>query len=319
MQVRGYIEPVSNESTSLDKLATPTDQRVARDLFQVLRGDSNLVFANSRRRTELYAALLSDLCEKDFLPNEFFPHHGSLFKELRSALELRLQKENLPTTAVCTMTLELGIDIGKVNSIAQVTAPHSVASLRQRLGRSGRRGDPAILRMFIAERALTANASLADKLRMELLQSAAMVRLLLRKWYEPADAALFHFSTLLHQILAIIAQWGGVRADQIWSLLCDSGPFDKVSVEHFKTLLSHMGQENLIAQLGSGELVLAERGEKLVNHFTFYSVFQTPEEFRIVIRGGGKNPGDAAVRLSCGEGTAYCLWWQALDSSGYRR
>lgn len=291
MQVRGYIEPVSNESTSLDKLATPTDQRVARDLFQVLRGDSNLVFANSRSRTELYAALLSDLCEKDFLPNEFFPHHGSLSKELRSALELRLQKENLPTTAVCTMTLELGIDIGKVNSIAQVTAPHSVASLRQRLGRSGRRGDPAILRMFIAERALTANASLADKLRMELLQSAAMVRLLLRKWYEPADAALFHFSTLLHQILAIIAQWGGVRADQIWSLLCDSGPFDKVSVEHFKTLLSHMGQENLIAQLGSGELVLAERGEKLVNHFTFYSVFQTPEEFRIVIREGGKTLG----------------------------
>ena len=123
------------------------------------------------------------------------------------------------------MTLELGIDIGKVNSIAQVTAPLSVASLRQRLGRSGRRGDPAILRMFIVERELTANASLSDKLRMELLQSAAMIRLLLRKWYEPADTRLLHFSTLLHQILAIIAQWGGVAgrptvgvAMQIWPL-----------------------------------------------------------------------------------------------------
>ena len=295
MQVRGHIDHASNETHDLNELAEPTDQRVARDLFEALRGDSHLVFANSRQRTELYAALLSDLCEKNFLPNEFFPHHGSLSKELRSALERRLQKDKLPTTAVCTMTLELGIDIGKVNSIAQVTAPHSVASLRQRLGRSGRRGGPAILRMFIAERELTANASLSDKLRIELLQSVAMIRLLLRKWYEPADTRLFHFSTLLHQILAIIAQWGGVRADRLWALLCKSGPFEKVTVEHFKTLLTDMGQRRLITQLSSGELVLAEQGEKLVNHFTFYSVFHTPQDYRIVVKEGGKTLGTLPV------------------------
>ena len=295
MQVRGYIDWASNETHAVKELEDPTDQRVAGDLFDVLRGDSHLVFANSRRRTELYTALLSDLCEKNFLPNEFFPHHGSLSKELRSALELRLQEEKLPTTAVCTMTLELGIDIGKVNSIAQVTAPLSVASLRQRLGRSGRRGDPAILRMFIVERELTANASLSDKLRMELLQSAAMIRLLLRKWYEPADTRLLHFSTLLHQILAIIAQWGGVRVDQLWSLLCTSGPFDKVTVEHFKTLLTGMGQKRLITQLSNGELALAEQGEKLVNHFTFYSVFHTPQDYRIVVKEGGKTLGTIPV------------------------
>ncbi len=288
MQVRGYIDPASNDTQDISDLAAPTDQQIASDLFEVLRGDSHLVFANSRWRTELYAALLRDLCEGSFLPNEFFPHHGSLSKELRGALELRLQKENLPTTAICTMTLELGIDIGKVNSIAQVTAPHSVSSLRQRLGRSGRRGDPAILRMYIAERELTANANLSDKLRLRLLQSVAMIRLLLRQWYEPADTGLFHFSTLLHQILATVAQWGGVRADQLWSLLCNSGPFDKISVEHFKILLTDMGQKCLIAQLSSGELVLAEQGEKLVNHYTFYSVFHTPQEFRIIVKQGGR-------------------------------
>ncbi|MCY3710554.1 MAG: DEAD/DEAH box helicase [Caldilineaceae bacterium] len=295
MQVRGYIDYASSETRALNELTAPTDQRIARDLFEVLRGDSHLVFANSRGRTELYAALLSDLCEKDFLPNEFFPHHGSLSKELRGALERRLQKEKLPTTAVCTMTLELGIDIGKVNSIAQVTAPHSVASLRQRLGRSGRRGDPAILRMFIVERELTANASLSDKLRIELLQCVAMIRLLLRKWYEPADTRLFHFSTLLHQILAIIAQWGGVGADQLWSLLCRFGPFEKVTVEHFKTLLTDMGQRRLITQLSSGELVLAEQGENLVNHFSFYSVFHAPQDYRIVVKEGGKTLGTLPV------------------------
>jgi len=184
------------------------------------------------------------------------------------------------------MTLELGIDIGKVKSVSQVTAPHSVASLRQRLGRSGRREDPAILRMFITENELNADSNIVDKLRTELLQSIAMIRLLLsNKWYEPADTELFHFSTLLHQILAVIAQWGGVRADQLWDLLCKSGPFNKVTIEHFKILLSDMGEKRLISQLSSGELVLADKGEKLVDHYTFYAVFKTPEEYRIIVEG----------------------------------
>ncbi len=285
MQVRGYLNYASNEEEE------PAEHRVAEDIYALLRGDSHLVFANSRHNTEMYVARLNDLCQDNRVPEEFFAHHGSLSKELRSYVEKRLQMETLPTTAVCTMTLELGIDIGKVNSIAQVTAPHSVASLRQRLGRSGRRGSPAVLRTFIIEDELVANSSLADRLRLGLLQSLAMIRLLLRKWYEPADIDLYHFSTLLHQVLAVIAQWGGVRADQLWSLLCRSGPFDKVSVEHFKMLLSEMGQNSLISQLSSGELVLAEQGERLVNHFSFYAVFETPQEYRIIVKEGGKTLG----------------------------
>ena len=222
------------------------DEKIARDLFETLRGESHLVFANSRRRTENFAVMLSDLCEQHYVPNEFFPHHGSLSKELRSDLETRLHKENLPTTAVCTMTLELGIDIGKVKSIAQVTAPHSVASLRQRLGRSGRRGEPAILRVYISEKELNVNSTLGDKLRLELLQSIAMIRLLVsEKWYEPPDTHLYHFSTLLHQTLAVIAQWGGVRPDQVWGNLCQSGPFRRISVDHFKTTTYTYGRKKI--------------------------------------------------------------------------
>ena len=281
MQVKGYLNRARGE------LERPADRQIAGDIYELLRGDSNLVFANSRKRTEHFTVMLSDLCDENLVPNEFFSHHGSLSKELRTTLESRLQKQALPTTAVCTMTLELGIDIGKVKSVAQVTAPHSVSSLRQRLGRSGRRGDPAILRMFIAENELNAkDSNIVDKLRMELLQSAAMIRLLVsQKWYEPADTGLFHFSTLLHQVLAIIAQWGGVRAEQLWSLLCKSEIFKNVTIDHFKTLLQAMGEERLILQLSSGELALGDRGENLVGHYTFYAVFKTPEEYRIVVEG----------------------------------
>ncbi len=282
IQIRGYLDCKPDEAGDV----LSADMQIASDLYGLLRGDSHLVFANSRARTEIFAATLSDMCKEDTVPNEFFPHHGSLAKELRQELESRLQLENKPTTAVCTMTLELGIDIGKVKSVAQVTAPHSVASLRQRLGRSGRRGDPAILRMFIAENELILSSNIVDKLRIELLQSIAMIRLLLvKKWYEPADTEQFHFSTLLHQILAVISQWGGVRADQLWALLCKSGSFSKVSMEHFKMLLTDMGEHRLITQLSSGELVIGDKGEKLVGHYTFYAVFNTPEEFRIIVNG----------------------------------
>lgn len=282
LQIRGYLDPTVDPD-----LARPTaESLICNDIFKICRGDSHLVFANSRRRTEALASRLSDLCEEQVVPNEFFPHHGSLSKELRESLEARLQKGALPTTALCTTTLELGIDIGKVKSIAQITPPHSVASLRQRLGRSGRRDEPATLRIFIAEDELHSRSGLVDRLRLQLLQSIAMTRLLLRdKWYEPPDTSQFHFSTLLHQVLATVAQWGGVRADQLFHILCVSGPFGHVDVPQFKTLLRHMGKEELLIQLQSGEFTLGLTGERVTGHYSFYAAFQTPEEYRIVAAG----------------------------------
>ncbi|WP_230657412.1 DEAD/DEAH box helicase [Psychrobacter sp. I-STPA10] len=293
IQLKGYIEPSQMFGESLE-LANSAEMKICADLYRFCRGGSHLVFANSRKRTEMIATELSELCEKNVVPNEFFPHHGSLSKELREGLEQRLQKESLPTTAICTMTLELGIDIGKVDSVIQVTAPHSVSSLRQRLGRSGRRGGSSILRMLITERQLDKNSNLIDGLRLELLQSLAMVRLLIaNKWFEPADTSLYHFSTLLHQVLATIAQWGGIRADQLYGLLCKQGIFQKITPAHFKSLLKQMGEDELITQLGSGELVLGVLGERLVGHYTFYAVFETPEEYRVVA--GNKTLGTLPV------------------------
>lgn len=274
IQLRGYIAPASKEAPS-------AFDSITNDLYAILRGKSHLVFANSRGRTEELAAALADRCERDNVPNEFFPHHGSLSKEIRESLEARLQKETLPTAAVCTMTLELGIDIGSVDSIAQVTAPHSVASLRQRLGRSGRRGEAAILRMFIAEDEITAKSHLLDRLRLETIQCIAMINLLLKKWYEPAPNNQYHLSTLVQQTLSVIGQYGGVRANQLWSLLCDTGPFSLVDQTLYGSFLKTLGEQDLISQTQDGQLILGNRGEKFVEHYTFYTAFNTSEEYRL--------------------------------------
>lgn len=280
LQLRGYIDPSQH-----DEKTPSLFQSISNDLYVLLRGKSHLAFANSRRRTEEIAANLADLCKQANVPNEFFPHHGSLSKEIRESLELRLQEQKFPTTAVCTMTLELGIDIGNVDSIAQITAPYSVSSLRQRLGRSGRREKAAILRMFIPESQLTANSHLLDRLRLETFQCVTMVSLLLKKWYEPPVIGQYHLSTLVQQTLSVIGQYGGVRATQLWSLLCGSGPFTAVNQNLYAQFLRALGDQDLISQTQDGQIILGARGERVIEHYTFYTAFHTPEEYRLEYNG----------------------------------
>lgn len=301
MQIRGYLStpPPMDDPDALD-LHQTADEQIANELFHVLRSSSNLVFANSRQRTERFAVMLSDRCASYGVPNEFFPHHGSLSKDLREELEARLQQGKYPTTAVCTMTLELGIDIGQVESVAQLTPPASVASLRQRLGRSGRRGDPAILRGFITEAEIEPKSHIVDRLRLNLVQMIAMVRLLVsERWYEPANLKRPHYSTLLHQIISITAQKGGVFAHQLWEGLVERGPFRALTKEQFVLLLRAMGDQELLTQLGSGELTLGIKGESLASHYTFFAVFKTPQEYRVVVNGKGLGtlPADTVLSI----------------------
>lgn len=281
IQLRGYLNKASQ-----DQQESPTTfEEIVNDLYRILRGKSHLIFTNSRERTEQFCVGLSDLCKKNGVPNEFFPHHGNLSKEMREELEARLQKESLPTSAVCTMTLELGIDIGSVDSIAQVTAPQSVASLRQRLGRSGRRGDAAILRLFISEDEITAESHPLESLRVQTAQSIAMINLLLQRWCEPASDNQYHLSTLVQQTLAVIGQYGGVRASQLWTLLCKTGPFALVDKGMYAALLRALGEHHLITQMGEGPLVLGVQGEKLVEHYSFFTAFNALEEYRLEFGG----------------------------------
>jgi len=282
LQLRGYVQGTQDEG------ARAVTDAIADHLFGNLRGSDNLVFAGSRQAVEIYADRLRLRCEAAHLPQEFYPHHASLSREHRDFVERRLKDANLPTTAVCTSTLELGIDIGDVTSVAQIGAPFSVASCRQRLGRSGRReGRPAILRQYAVEAKVTAKSNFSDRLRLGLLRSIAAIELLLEGWCEPPQSDALHLSTLVHQILSIIAERGGVRADHLHKILCRDGPFRQVDTSVFVEVLRAIGSPDtrLIEQAGDGLLLLGPDGERLVEHYSFYAVFQTPEEYRLVAAG----------------------------------
>ncbi|MEU1728485.1 DEAD/DEAH box helicase [Nonomuraea sp. NPDC005692] len=298
LQIRGYVQTAPTldpraraaqealgEEVTADDVATGDRLAIADHLFATLRGSHNLVFANSRAAVEDYTDLLNRRCEDARVPDEFVPHHGNLSKDIREHAEARLKDRTHPATAICTSTLEMGIDIGSVTSVAQLGAPPSVAALRQRLGRSGRRGGPAILRLYISEPEATPTIHPADELRAQLVQSIATIELLLQRWYEPPAAAALHLSTLTQQLLSLIAQHGGITPADAYRALCGQGPFGVVNSPAFAALLRDLAAADLIRQESDGLLLHAETGERLVNHYTFYAAFAAPTEYRIVTDG----------------------------------
>ena len=305
--VRGFEEPLVVRRSERHEDEEPpepvTPAQIAAHLFKGLRGSNNLVFPNSRREVERYTHLLNKLCEDQQVPSEFWPHHGSLSKEIRAETEAALKQRERPASAICTNTLELGIDIGAVKSVTQIGPPPSVASLRQRLGRSGRRkGEPAILRGFCVEDAIGGKPSIATELRLGTVQMTAMISLLLEGWFEPPMSKGIHLSTLVQQTLSFIAQNGGATIGQLYSLLCaPATPFSGISTEEFAQLVRHLGRQELLMQDSSGTLLHGPVGEKFVNHYTFYAAFAADEEFRIVCSGRTLGTLPVSQALSIGQ------------------
>jgi len=92
---------------------------------------------------------------------------------------------------------------------------------------------------------------------------------------------------LLHQTLSTIAAQGGAKATALHEALCATGPFGNITRNLFSQLLRRMGDPKieLIEQAPDGTLLLGREGERVVEHYTFYAVFETPAEYRVVAEG----------------------------------
>lgn len=255
---------------------------ISNEIINKLRGTNNLVFVNSKREAELYTASLSELCEAYYIPNEFRIHHGNLSKEVREGVEKELQNGTYPVTAICTSTMELGVDIGKVKTIAQIEVANSVSSLRQRLGRSGRRNEASCLRIFSIDSEGDFN------LREKLFQNIAVVELLKEKKYEVVQTNKYHFSTLIQQILSLIASYNSISAQELYNTLCKKGAFSNIDSNTFKKVLYSLGEKGVICQLNSGGIILGKRGESIIKEKDFYAVFYSADDYTVMDINSGR-------------------------------
>jgi len=265
--------------------------------------------------------------EYEFLPvtRLFWPHHGSLDSWIRSRSEKIMRDQYNRSILVCTSTLELGIDVGTVEATAQIGPGYSVASLRQRLGRSGRRkGKKPILHAYVKESHLGEMAHPVEKMHLQTFRTLAQINLLEADAFEPPDIQRLNLSTLIQQLLSHVHQYHnnghGVDPGAAHTLFVERGPF-KNSSEILEPLISRLSTKyNALLEDQPGGLFLTDLGIKYVEHFTFYAAFITPIEY--VVRAGARRIGSFAPRYPYGPGDQFLLggaYWKVLAVDHVRR
>lgn len=125
-----------------------------KDLYKETASNKVLIFPNSRGRTEEVAVKLRKISDRVNGHKFYYSHHSSVDKEIRENIEhFAKSNERFNFCIACTSTLELGIDIGTVDKIVQIDSTHSVSSLVQRIGRSGRReGEKSIVNLYATDK-----------------------------------------------------------------------------------------------------------------------------------------------------------------------
>ena len=285
LRIHGYLRPKisSSDDTQADD---NTHLDMATDMVSHCHGHANLMFANAKADVEEFADLCRRIGESEHYVDQFLVHHGSLSSMIREDTEATM-KSGRPATTFCSSTLEMGIDIGSVRMIGQIGPPWSVASLKQRLGRSGRRdGDPRILRIYTECSEPTADSTIFDRLHLELLQSVAIIQLMLEGWTEPDTPPSCDLSTLIQQIISVIAQHGGAPVNVVYDELCSKdSAFADIEPSLFTSVLRSLGDRDIVEQMDTGELILGIVGERICRSRGFYAVFQTAEEYSILHEG----------------------------------
>jgi ATP-dependent Lhr-like helicase len=250
---------------SIDPSALPRAEREKREMSRLgaavqagVDGKRALVFTNARAMAERVASELMDRGVETYV------HHGSIDAVGRRRTEAAFRTEG-PKTIVATSTLELGIDIGKLELTIQLGAPASASSFLQRLGRSGRRSgtDSVGLIYALSEDELPAVLAVAD------LASEGVTE----EIYPDASS----LPILFHQTIALVNELDGATPERVFEVLHGAGSFRDVSWAVFEDLVRDQVEDGFL-DLERGRLQIGAETEKRFGYLRyrdFYSVFQT--------------------------------------------
>ena len=277
----GENEPARPEASEDSVGYTPLDPGFEY-IYDCTADKKCLVFSNSREETEYLTATLRQIADRRGDPDVFLIHPGNLSASLREEAEMKLKDDELRTVTCATVTLELGIDIGRLERIVQLDAPTTVSSLLQRLGRSGRRGAPPEMMMVFREENPLPNTPLPQLMPWGLLRAIAIVQLYLEeRFIEPPNVKKLPFSLLFQQTLSTLAASGELTAKRLAEKVLSLPPFAGVTKEEYRTLLLSMIKNDFIEMTEEKGLIVGLKGERLINSFKFYAVFKDSEDYTV--------------------------------------
>ena len=269
-------------------------------IFEHTRGKKCLVFVNSREECEAVTTTLRSYCEANHERDRFLIHHGNLSAAYRETAEQAMKDEDTFMTTCTTATLELGIDIGRLERAFQIDAPFTVSSFLQRMGRTGRRDLPPEMWFVIREELPEPRSMLPETIPWKLIQGIALIQVYLEeRWVEPPKLDRLPFSLLYHQTMSTLASSGELSPAALASRVLSLKYFHRISQDDYKVMLRHLIENDHIQRTDEGGLIVGLAGERIVNSFKFYAVFQENEEY--TVRWGSQELGTIVMPPPKGE------------------
>lgn len=251
-------------------------------IFEHTKNKKCLIFVNSREECEAVTTTLRQYCEANNEPDRFLIHHGNLSASYRETAEAVMKDDEQWQTTVTTATLELGIDIGRLERAFQIDAPFTVSSFLQRMGRTGRRDLPPEMWFVMREEQPEARAMLPVTIPWVLLQGIALVQLYIEeRWVEPPKLDRLPFSLLYQQTMSTLASCGEMSPAELASRVLSLSYFHRITQEDYKFLLKHLLAIDHIQKTEQNGLIVGLAGERQTNSFKFYAVFKENEEYTV--------------------------------------
>ena len=267
--------------------ADPAEPRPALDagyeyMYDCIKEKKSLVFSNSREETEYLCATLRQIARHRGEQDVFLIHHGNLSASIREEAEAKMKDDDTFAVTCATVTMELGIDIGRLERILQSQAPNSVMGFLQRLGRSGRRGEPPEMMMVFREEDPLPNTPLPQLIPWELLRGIAIIQLYIEeRFIEPPSRRRMPMSLLFHQTLSVLAASGELTPKRLAERVLSLPPFADVTREDYRTLMLSMLEHDFLEMTEEKGLIVGLAGERLLKSFKFYAVFKDSEDFTV--------------------------------------
>ncbi|MBK8637868.1 MAG: DEAD/DEAH box helicase [Chromatiaceae bacterium] len=251
-------------------------------LYDITLNRRTIIYAQSRNDVEKNILYLKKMATKNKTADIYYTHHGGLSAQLRKYAEQLMKNSELPIVVGATLTLELGIDIGTLDRTVQVQSPMTVSSFAQRLGRTGRRGNPSemiFLHMFEAD------SSRFDKqYDWDLIKSIAIIHLYVKnKWVEPIDIQRVNYSLLYHQTMCYLKRKIEALPKEMAQYILTLAVFKSIDQNDYKILLNHLINIGHIEYTEEGKLMIGVKVERMINHYSFLAVFVTSEEYTVKI------------------------------------
>jgi ATP-dependent helicase Lhr and Lhr-like helicase len=247
------------------------------------------LFTNSRQLVEQFTNQLTDIAEKQKVSLNFLPHHGSLDPKKKKEAVDAIKDPKQCCVLVCTSTLELGIDIGTITQVGQIDSGSTVASLQQRLGRSGRgHGEISKLFVYIRENYSKDSTSVLSNLHLPTFQALSQIELVKKGIFETHDFRPANLSTVIQQILSFAKQKNEISYDHFRSLLVENGPFISLRKvkdpdDHLRLLFNQLIHNNFLEKVNrqSNHFQLGRKGKEYLDYqkHGFYAAFQSPGDY----------------------------------------